>query len=289
MPYCATEAEKFRDRRRNNLLKWLADLNYPKTTQLTCDDCCSTDTCRFSYELMATVWGINKMATNCKYELCAHWPGKYHIKGCVCATPSTCYDTYLAEIHKIKDIKAQQEDSPHDYDCACADCMPRSTPQHARREFPTGATRSPLGDKPQYEGYLSPLVVKRFGEYMLKHQTDSAGERRAADNWQAGIPPESLMDSAWRHFLDVWLHHRGKSDQAVEPMEDALCAIIFNMSAYLLHMITHDHNTPRWATVTIQPPVSGMVWSKPAQVCPLSELQPMQSTPPRGCSAWPTI
>ncbi len=110
--------------------------------------------------------------------------------------------------------------------------------EHTRRDFPTGATRSPLGDKPQYEGYLSPLVIKRFGEYMLKHQTDSAGERRAADNWQRGIPLDSLMDSKWRHDMDLWLHHRGHPDEAVEPLEDALCAIIFNTSAYLLQVLS---------------------------------------------------
>lgn len=102
------------------------------------------------------------------------------------------------------------------------------------RTFDTGATRSPLANKPQYEGYLNPLVIKRFGEYMLKHQTQADGQRRDADNWQKGIPPESLMDSAWRHFEDVWLHHRGYPDAAVEPLEEALCAVMFNMMAMLL-------------------------------------------------------
>ena len=101
------------------------------------------------------------------------------------------------------------------------------------RTFSTGATRSPLGGKLQYEGYLSPLVLKRFAQYMKKHQTQSDGAQRASDNWQKGIPVESLMDSKVRHDMDVWLHHRGYSSSASEPMEEALCAVLFNTMAIL--------------------------------------------------------
>jgi len=123
------------------------------------------------------------------------------------------------------------------------------------RTFDTGATRSPLADKPQYEGYLHPLVIKRFGEYMLKHQTQADGQRRAADNWQKGIPPDSLMDSAWRHLLDVWLHHRGHPEEAAEPLEEALCAVMFNMMALLLHSLTAQ----RTPTLAEHEEAAGMV------------------------------
>ena len=103
------------------------------------------------------------------------------------------------------------------------------------RTFDTGATRSPLGDKLQYEGYLHPLVLQRFAQYMKKHQTDSAGNQREADNWQKGIPVESLMDSKWRHDMDVWLHYRNCGEHAVEPVQEALCAVLFNTMALLLH------------------------------------------------------
>ena len=106
------------------------------------------------------------------------------------------------------------------------------------RTFDTGATRSPLGDKPQYEGYLNPIVIKRFGEYMLKHQIQADGQRREPDNWQKGIPPKSLMDSKMRHDMDVWLHHRGYSYAATEPMEEALCGVLFNTMALLLHELS---------------------------------------------------
>jgi len=105
------------------------------------------------------------------------------------------------------------------------------------RLFDSGATRSPLGDKLQYEGYLNPLVLQRYAEYMKKHQRQSDGNLRAADNWQKGIPQDSLMDSGTRHFMDWWLHHRGYPDRAMEPLEEALCALIFNAMAYLKHVL----------------------------------------------------
>lgn len=105
------------------------------------------------------------------------------------------------------------------------------------RTFDTGATRSPLGNKLQYEGYLNPLVIKRFAEYMKKHQTQADGQERAADNWQKGIPAESLIDSGWRHFEDIWLHHRGYTNEMEEDIEEALCAVMFFAMADLLRVI----------------------------------------------------
>jgi hypothetical protein len=101
------------------------------------------------------------------------------------------------------------------------------------REFETGATRSNVEGKLQYEGYLSPLVLQRFGQYMLEHQTQEDGKMRAADNWQKGMTLESYMDSMWRHFMDVWLDHRGYPDLVNEDLEDALCALMFNVMGYL--------------------------------------------------------
>ena len=105
------------------------------------------------------------------------------------------------------------------------------------RTFDTGATRSPLGDKLQYEGYLNPLVLKRFAEYMKKHQTQSDGQTRSADNWQNNIPLNSLMDSGTRHFMDWRLYHRGYESEMEEPIEEALCAVMFNCMGYLKQML----------------------------------------------------
>jgi len=108
------------------------------------------------------------------------------------------------------------------------------------RKFETGATRDNIEGKPQYEGYLSPLVIKRFGEYMLQHQTQADGTRRDPDNWQRGIDKNSYMDSMWRHFMDVWLYHRGHEDEATESLEDALCAMLFNVQGYLFEELKQE-------------------------------------------------
>ena len=111
--------------------------------------------------------------------------------------------------------------------------MRKKADDPAVRTFESGATRSPLGDKLQYEGYLNPMVLKRFAQYMKKHQTQSDGQQRDADNWQKGIPVNSLMDSKLRHDMDMWLYHRGYIDEMEEDIEEALCAIMFNTMAYL--------------------------------------------------------
>jgi len=105
------------------------------------------------------------------------------------------------------------------------------------RTFDTGATRSPLGDKLQYEGYLNPLVLKAYARYMKRHQTASDGSQREPDNWQKGIPKGALIDSAWRHFSDWHLHHRGYTAEAEETLEEALCAILFNVMGYLKQVL----------------------------------------------------
>ena len=98
------------------------------------------------------------------------------------------------------------------------------------RTFSTGATRSTDAVKPDYEGYLSPLVLKRFGEYMTKHRVQPDGSTRASDNWQKGIPLASYMQSAWRHFVAWWLAYRG---HPTEDIEESLCAMLFNVQGYL--------------------------------------------------------
>lgn len=101
------------------------------------------------------------------------------------------------------------------------------------RTFDTGATRSALGNKLEYDGYLNPLVLKRFAEYMKKHQTQENGEQRAADNWQRNIPMKDLHDSKKRHDMDVWLYVKGYPEEATETLEESLCAAIFGNMAML--------------------------------------------------------
>lgn len=109
------------------------------------------------------------------------------------------------------------------------------------RTFDSGATRASLGDKPQYEGYLNPLVLHRFAQYMQRHQTMEDGSRRAPDNWQKGIPKDALIDSGIRHIIDIWLHHRGYSYAAREDLEESLCAAMFFTMAYLHSVLEDKH------------------------------------------------
>lgn len=99
------------------------------------------------------------------------------------------------------------------------------------RKFNTGATRDDDKEKPDYEGFLSPLVIKRYGEYMSKHRVQADGKIRASDNWQQGIPKDAYMKSLWRHLMDLWMEHRGHVSR--DGIEDAICGIMFNSMGYL--------------------------------------------------------
>lgn len=99
------------------------------------------------------------------------------------------------------------------------------------RKFKTGATRDTNEGKYDYEGFLSPLVIQRFAEYMNKHRKQSDGSLRDSDNWQKGIPKDAYIKSAWRHFHDWWMEHRGYKSR--EGTEEALCALLFNVQGYL--------------------------------------------------------
>ena len=101
----------------------------------------------------------------------------------------------------------------------------------AIRTFPTGATRATDLGKHDPEGYLSPLAIERYCEYMTTHRVQVNGSLRASDNWQKGIPLEEYVKSLLRHTLDFWRAHRGWAP--ADLMEDAACAILFNISGWL--------------------------------------------------------
>lgn len=106
------------------------------------------------------------------------------------------------------------------------------------REFESGATRDTDEGKPDYEAYLSPLVIERFGQYMLSHQNTPLGKREG-DNWQKGFGLPVIMKSLWRHFFDVWKAHRGHTGV---DQQEALCAVIFNAQAYLHALLEPNVN-----------------------------------------------
>lgn len=104
------------------------------------------------------------------------------------------------------------------------------------RVFESGATRNADTGKPDYEGFLSPLVMEAFGEYMHEHRHLENGELRASDNWQKGIPMDAYMKSAWRHFVHLWTLHRGLSARDEKgkavTMRSTLAALMFNVQGY---------------------------------------------------------
>lgn len=103
------------------------------------------------------------------------------------------------------------------------------------RRFESGAVRDADDSKFDYEGFLSPLVIERFGQYMHKNRILPDGSRRDSDNWQAGIPKSAYMKSGFRHFFAWWKAHRGYKTE--ETIEDSLCALIFNASGYLYELL----------------------------------------------------
>lgn len=111
------------------------------------------------------------------------------------------------------------------------------------REFKTGATRNSDEDKFDYEGFLSPVVLERFAEYMHLHRKQADGRLRASDNWQKGIPLEAYMGSGWRHFFSWWKAHRGYKTE--EDIETSLCALLFNVQGYLHELLTKDNKHSR--------------------------------------------
>lgn len=108
-------------------------------------------------------------------------------------------------------------------------------PTRSIRKFDTGATRDSDKDKLDYEGFLSPIVLRRYAQYMHKNRFQSDGSLRDSDNWQKGIPLDAYMKSGWRHFMDWWLSHRKQPSR--EGIEEALCGLLFNTMGYLHELL----------------------------------------------------
>ena len=110
------------------------------------------------------------------------------------------------------------------------------------RNFGTGATRNSDENKLDYEGFLNPLVLNKFAEYMNTHRKQSDGKLRDSDNWQKGIPIMAYNKSLIRHTMDYWRLTRGgvviNPDNGKESDElDLLCAIIFNAQGLILEKL----------------------------------------------------
>lgn len=111
-----------------------------------------------------------------------------------------------------------------------------------KRIFDSGATRDVCEGKLDFEGFLSPLVLESYAQYMNKHRLEKDGVIRDSDNWQKlfGTQHKDVcMKSAWRHFMSWWTLHRGYKTE--DDIESSICALIFNASAYL-HKILLEKN-----------------------------------------------
>lgn len=102
------------------------------------------------------------------------------------------------------------------------------------REFESGATRDTDEGKPEYAGFESPEVIRRFGEYMHEHRLQKDGTLRASDNWKNGFPREVYVQSMFRHFVDVWELYNADQD---DKLEIALCALRFNVQGLLYEVL----------------------------------------------------
>lgn len=116
------------------------------------------------------------------------------------------------------------------------------TNKHTMRRYPGGGIRDTSDGKPQYEGCLSPVVLRRFAEYMLAHTTQADGETRSADNWQRGMDRDDYMDSLVRHVIEAWLVHRGNPGVDIE---ESLCAVLFNAQGYLFEKMVDEQRAAR--------------------------------------------
>ncbi len=122
------------------------------------------------------------------------------------------------------------------------------------RTFDTGATRDTVQGKLSYVRILSPIVLRRYVEYMNFHAKQSDGTMREPDNWKSGFPIETYLDSLGRHLVAVWLLQQDFTEtdnHGSVTLEDSLCGIIFNAMGWL-HEILKTKLPPNKAELGYQ-------------------------------------
>lgn len=106
------------------------------------------------------------------------------------------------------------------------------------RTFGSGATRDSDDGKIEPWGFTSPLVLKRFSEYMHGKRVQPDGNLRSSDNWKKGMPVEVYKHSLSRHVLDLRLILDGYPEEASDPdVETVLSAVLFNAAGMLHELI----------------------------------------------------
>lgn len=106
------------------------------------------------------------------------------------------------------------------------------------RTFDTGANRNSDEGKLDFEGFLSPTVLKAYAEYMHSNRKLEDGTLRDSDNWQKGIPVEAYMKSMYRHFFDTWSNYRGL--KTPETQKQNLCGMLFNTMGMLHELLKEE-------------------------------------------------
>lgn len=101
------------------------------------------------------------------------------------------------------------------------------------REFPTGARRDTEVGKNRFAASLSPWAIEELVSYMRRHNSQA---HRREDNWKAGMPLDSFMESLFRHFHHAWKLHASGAVGGQE-MKDALCGVLFNAQGYLHELV----------------------------------------------------
>jgi len=115
----------------------------------------------------------------------------------------------------------------------CSNCAQLWSATAPIRSFDTGATRDTEEGKLDFEGFINPLVLYKYAEYMNKNRLMKDGTVRDSDNWQKGFGEKHLdvcMKSAFRHFMDMWMEHRGLESR--DGLDEAICGLLFNVMAY---------------------------------------------------------
>ena len=108
------------------------------------------------------------------------------------------------------------------------------------RTFDTGATRDTAVGKLSYVKALSPIVLRRYVQYLDAHRKQPDGSMRDFDNWKKGIPEETYLDGLGRHQMAAWLLAQGYSaedNHGPVNLESTLCAIIFGASGWLHELL----------------------------------------------------
>ena len=108
------------------------------------------------------------------------------------------------------------------------------------RTFSSGATRDTNQGKLDYMKALSPIVLRRYVQYLDKHRLQSDGSYRDFDNWKKGIPEKAYISGGGRHFMDTWLlteNYATEDNHGPVEIEDAICAQLFNLMGRLHEML----------------------------------------------------